>query len=62
MPLVTIVLVIVVVGVLLWALNQFVPMDAKVSRILNAVVVIALIIWLLQAFGVLDPILGIQVG
>lgn len=62
MPLVTIVLVIIVVGVLLWALNQYVPMDAKISRILNAVVVIGLIIWLLQAFGVLDPILGIHVG
>lgn len=62
MPLVTIVLVIVVVGVLLWALNQYVPMDAKVSRILNAVVIIGLIIWLLQVFGVLDPILGINVG
>lgn len=62
MPLVTVVIVIVVVGVLLWALNQFVPMDAKVSKVLNAVVLLGLVIWLLRVFGVLDALLGVRVG
>lgn len=62
MSLLTIVFVIVVVGVLLWALNSFVPMDPKIRNILNAVVVIALVLWLLRAFGVLDSLGGVRVG
>jgi hypothetical protein len=62
MPLLTILLVIVIVGVLLWAFNNFIPMDSKVRSILNAVVIILLIIWLLQVFGILDPILGVRVN
>lgn len=56
MPLVHIVLVLIVVGVLLWLINSFIPMDSKIKSILNVVVVIAVIIWLLQAFGILGPI------
>jgi undecaprenyl pyrophosphate phosphatase UppP len=56
MPLIHIVLVLIVVGVLLWLINSFIPMDAKIKSILNIVVVIAVIIWLLQAFGVMGPI------
>lgn len=62
MSLLTIILVIVVVGVLLWAINSFIPMDSKIKSILNIVVVIALIIWLLQAFGILGSLSGIRVG
>ena len=60
MPILTVILVIVVVGVLLWALNSFIPMDSKVRSILNVVVVILLIVWLLQAFGLIDPLLNIR--
>ena len=49
----SVVMVIVVVGVLLWALNSFIPMDPKIKNILNVVVVIALVLWLLRAFGIL---------
>ncbi len=56
MPLVHIVLVLIVVGVLLWLVNSFIPMDAKIKSLLNIVVMIAVIIWLLQAFGILGPI------
>lgn len=56
MPLLTILIVIVVVGVILWLLNTYVPMDRKIKNILNAVVVIVLVIWLLDAFGVLDSL------
>jgi len=61
MSILSIILVIVVVGVLLWALNSFVPMDAKVKSILNLVVVILLIVWLLRAFGVIGALSNIHV-
>jgi hypothetical protein len=61
MSILTIILVIVLVGVLLWALNSFVPMDSKVKSILNIVVVLLLIVWLLQAFG-LFHVLNFRVG
>jgi 1-acyl-sn-glycerol-3-phosphate acyltransferase len=54
MPVLSIVVTLIVVGVLLWLVNTYIPMDGKIKRILNAVVVIALVIWLLYAFGVLD--------
>jgi len=54
MPLLTVVITLVVVGVLLWLVNTHVPMDGKIKNILNAVVVIAVVVWLLYAFGVLD--------
>jgi hypothetical protein len=62
MPILTVILVIVVVGVLLWALNSFVPMDSKVRSILNIVVVLLLIIWLLQAFGLISHFGNVRVG
>ena len=61
MSLLTIILVIVLVGVLLWAINRFIPMDSKIKSILNIVVVIVLILWLLQAFGVLGALGGVRV-
>ncbi len=51
MTLLSLMLTIVVVGVLLWLINTYVPMQATVKKILNAVVVIVLIIWILNAFG-----------
>lgn len=54
MPLVEIVVTLVVVGVLLWLVNTYIPMDGKIRGILNAVVVIAVILWLLYATGVLN--------
>ena len=62
MSLLTVVMVIVVVGVLLWALNNFIPMDGKIKSILNAVVVIVLILWLLQAFGIIGSLGAVRVG
>ena len=62
MPLLTIVVVLIVVGVLLWLVNTYIPMDGKIKSILNAVVVIAVVIWLLQVFGLLGSLQGIRVG
>jgi hypothetical protein len=62
MPLINVVIVLIVVGVLLWLVNTYIPMDGKIKTILNVVVVIAVVIWLLQAFGVLGSLDNIRVG
>jgi hypothetical protein len=54
MSLLTIIIVVLVVGVLLWLVNTYLPMDAKIKNILNAVVVIVLVVWLLKVFGLLN--------
>lgn len=61
MPLLSILIVIIVVGVLLWIINSFIPMDRKIKQIFNIVVVIALVIWLLKAFGVFAYLTNIQI-
>jgi hypothetical protein len=54
--LIHVVLVLIVVGVLLWLINSFIPMDSKIKSLLNIVVIIGVIIWLLQAFGIMGSI------
>ncbi len=54
MPLLEIVIVLVVAGVGLWAINRFIPMAPAVKTILNAIVVVVICIWLLQVFGFID--------
>ena len=61
MPILTVLLVLVVIGVILWLVNTYIPMDGKIKSILNAVVVILVILWLLQVFGLLGSIKGIHV-
>jgi len=61
MPLLTILIIVIVAGVLLWLVNNYIPMDRKIKSILNIVVVIVLIIWLLKAFGAFDYLRNIQV-
>ena len=53
MSLISLVLTLIVVGVLLWLVNTYIPMDAKIKKILNIVVVICVVVWLLYAFGIL---------
>jgi hypothetical protein len=62
MPLINLVVVLIVVGVLLWLVNSFIPMDRKIKQILNIVVVIVVVIWLLQVFGVMGSLGNIRVG
>lgn len=62
MSLVSIVIVLIVVGVLLWLVNTYIPMDHKIKSILNAVVVIFVILWLLQGLGLLGSVGGIRVS
>jgi hypothetical protein len=53
MSLLSVVITLIVVGVLLWLINTFIPMDGKIKGILNFVVVVAVVLWLLYGFGVL---------
>ena len=62
MSLISLIVTLVVVGVLLWLINTYIPMDGKIKQILNVVVVILVILWLLQAFGLLGSLGGIRVG
>lgn len=59
MPILTIIIVLVVVGILLWLVNTYIPMDKKIKNILNVVVVIIVILWLLKVFGVFSSLKNI---
>lgn len=54
MPLLNVVLTLIVVGVLLWLINTYIPMQSTIKSILNAVVVIVVVLWLLYAFGIIS--------
>ncbi len=62
MPLLQVVEVLIVVGVLLWVINRFLPMQHSIKSILNGVVVIAVILWLLNVFGLFTSLSRIHVG
>ena len=62
MPLLQVLTVLIVVGVLLWLVNRFIPMQSTIKSILNGVVVIATVLWLLNVFGVLHSLSRIHVG
>jgi len=62
MPLIQLVTVLIVVGVLLWLVNRFIPMAHSIKSILNAVVVIGVVLWLLSVFGFLSSLSAIHVG
>jgi len=54
--LIHVIIVLIIVGVVLWLVNNYIPMDGKIKSILNVVVVIVVILWLLQAFGLLSGV------
>jgi hypothetical protein len=53
MSLITLVITLIVIGVLLWLINTYIPMDGKIKKIINIVVVVSVVLWLLSAFGIL---------
>ncbi len=61
MPVLTVIIVILVVGVILWLINSYIPMQRTIKNILNAVVVIILVIWLLQVFGLLASLQNLTI-
>ena len=62
MSLINLIVVLIVVGVILWLINNYLPMDGKIKSILNAVVVIVVVLWLIQIFGLLTSLRAIHVG
>lgn len=62
MPILQLITVLIVVGVLLWLVNRFVPMQSSIKSILNGVVVVAVILWLLNVFGLFHSLSRIHVG
>ena len=62
MPLLNVVVVLIVVGVLLWLINRFIPMQGTIKSILNAVVVIVVVLWLLNIFGLLQYLSRLNLG
>ena len=61
MSLITVLFVLVIVGVLLWLVNTYIPMDATIKKIFNIVVVVVVIIWLLKVFGLFDNLMKVTV-
>jgi hypothetical protein len=62
MPLIQLLEVLILVGVLLWLVNRFIPMQGTIKSILNGVVVIAVVLWVLNAFGLFQSLSRIHVG
>jgi len=62
MPLIQILVALIVVGILLWLVNRFIPMASSIKSILNAVVVIVVVLWLLNVFGLFHALSRIHVG
>jgi hypothetical protein len=62
MPLIQLVIVLVVVGVVLWVINSYIPMQSTIKKILNVVVVVGVIIWLLSVFGLIGNLSTIRIG
>ena len=62
MPLMHFVVVLIVVGVLLWLVNRFIPMQSSIKSILNGVVVIGVVLWVLNIFGLFHSFSGLRVG
>ncbi|MBZ5499494.1 MAG: hypothetical protein LAP85_24105 [Acidobacteriia bacterium] len=62
MPLIQLVVILIVIGVLLWLVNNYIPMQGSIKRILNGVVVIAVVLWLVNVFGLLSYFSNFRVG
>jgi hypothetical protein len=62
MPLIHVIIVLVVVGVILWLINNYIPMAGSIKTILNAVVIIVVVLWLLSVFGLIGELSNIRVG
>lgn len=61
MPLLTVLLVLIIAGILLWLVNNYIPMDGTIKKIFNVVVVIVVIVWLLKVFGLFSYLTNIHI-
>lgn len=62
MPLVSLIIILVVVGLVMYLINAFIPLDPTIKQILNIAVVIFLIVWLIQALGLLSTLGNLRIG
>lgn len=62
MPLLQLIIVLVVLGVILWAVNSYIPMDVTIKKILNVVIILVAVLFILSAFGILGSMSGIRLG
>jgi hypothetical protein len=62
MPLIQVVITLIIVGVLLWLVNRFIPMQSSIKSILNGVVVICVVLWIVNLFGLFNSLSRIHVG
>jgi len=61
MSLITIVITLIVVCILLWLVNSYIPMDGKIKKVLNIVVMVVVVLWLLNVFGVWNYVRNVHV-
>lgn len=61
MPILQLIAVLVAFGVIMWAINTYIPMSAGVKKLLNIAVIVVLVLWLLKAFGLLDSLSAVSV-
>jgi LytS/YehU family sensor histidine kinase len=62
MSLISLIITLIVVGVLLGLVNNYIPLDGKIKRILNIVVVVAVVVWLLNILGLMDSLRNLRIG
>ena len=62
MTIISILFILIIVGVVLWLINKYIPMDGKIKKIINAVVVIIVILWLVSASGVVGSLSHMRIG
>lgn len=62
MALINLVVVLIVIGILLYCINSFIPMDAKIKQIVNIVVIVAVLLWILSVFGLFSSFSTVRVG
>lgn len=61
MTLFNVLVVLIIAGILLWLVNNYIPMDRKIKQILNIVVVVVIIVWILRVFGIFSSLMNIRV-
>jgi hypothetical protein len=62
MSLITVIVVLIVVGVVLWLVNTYIPMAQPIKTILNVVVILCVVLWLLSAFGLIPSLGAVRIG
>jgi hypothetical protein len=62
MPLIHLFIILVVIGVILWAVNSYIPMQTTIKKIINVVVILCVVLWLLSVFGILGDVGAVRIG